>query len=45
MIECKKEKKYNIDRMEQAKKEKIYRRKDEESKKWIFKYVDEKVKG
>ena len=38
-------KKDNHIRMEQTKKEKYYERKDEESKKWIFKYVDEKVKG
>ena len=38
-------KKDNHIRMEQTKKEKYYKRKDEESKKWIFKYVDEKVKG
>jgi hypothetical protein len=31
-------------RMEQAKNKK-YRLKDEESKTWVFKYVDEKVKG
>ncbi len=30
--------------MEKEKKEKHYRRKDEGSKKWVFKYVDEKVK-
>ncbi len=34
-------KKDNHDRMEKD----YYKRKDEESKNWIFKYVDEKVKG
>jgi hypothetical protein len=37
-------KKDNIDRMEKEKIDNYYRRKDEESKKIIFKYVDCKIK-